>query len=174
MSRQPNPNQTDKQRKQAEYMREWYAKRKAATPHFCTECGKPIEGRADKKQCSSLCKGRARAKSEARIAWKQEHQSRYNRYWRAMREFGLTEEQLVAMYEAQNGHCAICGREAALLTETPGDRSAEQTICIDHNHSTGKVRGILCGKCNRAIGMLNEDIGLLRSAIAYLESHSPE
>jgi len=178
MSRPPNPNQTDKQRKQAEYMREWYAKRKAATPHFCTECGEPIEGRSDKRQCSPLCKGRARAKTPTRKAWKEQSQTRYNRYWRAMREFGLTEEALQGMYDRQQGCCAICGRPGRLLLNTRmkelGFAKASEVLCIDHDHATGKVWALLCGKCNRAIGLLDDDIRLLQSAIDYIRQHRSE
>lgn len=46
----------------------------------------------------------------------------------------------------------------------------EQMVgCIDHDHKTGKIRGLLCGFCNKAIGLLKENINILRNAIHYLE-----
>lgn len=65
-----------------------------------------------------------------------------------------------AMYEAQNRACAICG--------TP--REALELV-IDHNHKTGKVRGLLCVSCNTGIGHLKDSPDVLDAAIAYLEEH---
>ena len=70
--------------------------------------------------------------------------------------YGLTLENYDAMLEKQNGVCAICSQK------TPGN------LHIDHNHQTNEVRGLLCGKCNRAIGLLNDDVSLFTKAITYL------
>ncbi len=59
------------------------------------------------------------------------------------------------MFAAQEGACAICHR-----TDRP--------LNIDHCHDSGKVRGLLCGPCNRGIGFLEDDVTLLQSAIDYL------
>jgi hypothetical protein len=47
--------------------------------------------------------------------------------------------------------------------------SKTQDLCIDHDHKTGEVRGILCGKCNRAIGLFSDESNLLVKAIEYLK-----
>lgn len=62
----------------------------------------------------------------------------------------------------QDNKCAICGDK---LKAGVGGRS------IDHCHSTGKVRGILCMKCNTTLGMYKENIKTLKSMITYLEIH---
>ena len=54
-----------------------------------------------------------------------------------------------------DGTCAICGRN--------------QKLEVDHNHATGRVRGVLCSRCNGALGQFLDDIGMLKRAIAYLE-----
>jgi hypothetical protein len=74
-----------------------------------------------------------------------------------MKKYGLTPEDFGAMMKAQGGMCAIC-------KTAPGAH-------IDHDHSTGKIRGILCINCNQGIGKLLDDIATLESAIQYLRGH---
>ena len=64
------------------------------------------------------------------------------------------------MVMTQDGRCAICER----LPE-------DEVLRVDHDHSTGKIRGLLCRHCNLALGNMKGDISLLRKAIAYLEKH---
>jgi len=78
-----------------------------------------------------------------------------------LREFGLTIEDYSNMAKDQDGKCAICGSAI-------GD-SAGRRLYVDHNHSTGKVRGLLCSSCNFGIGNFKDSVELLRSAIKYLE-----
>jgi hypothetical protein len=61
----------------------------------------------------------------------------------------------------QNGVCEICKRTC----------SSGKRLAIDHNHSTGKIRGLLCGKCNCGLGMFLDSFELLESASRYLKSH---
>jgi len=81
----------------------------------------------------------------------------------------LTKDQYDAMIEAQNNKCAICNQ-----TETCKDPSNDcvRRLSIDHNHTTGEVRELLCHSCNSGIGKFKEDIELLRAAIAYIEKHN--
>ena len=65
------------------------------------------------------------------------------------------------MAVAQNGKCAICGYE--FLKGKP------QNCHIDHNHTTGKIRGLLCAKCNLLLGCANDNIPTLYKAIDYLK-----
>lgn len=73
-----------------------------------------------------------------------------------IREHGLTPTEYDAMLDRQGGVCAICRR--------PMDR-----ICIDHDHRTGRVRGLLCHNCNVALGHFRDSPGLLYASIAYLQ-----
>lgn len=86
-----------------------------------------------------------------------------NRVYRAnadmVRKYGITLEDYNRMLEAQGGHCAICPR-------VPGTKR----LPVDHNHDTGAVRGILCDRCNRAIGLLGDSTDLLESALNYLRN----
>lgn len=71
-------------------------------------------------------------------------------------KYGLSYEDYLVILEKQNNKCAICG-------VTPTRR-----LDVDHNHETGKVRGLLCPKCNRALGSFNDNIVYLSRAIEYL------
>lgn len=79
------------------------------------------------------------------------------------RKYGLTLEQWEEMAEKQNYKCAICQEE-----ET-GKR-----LSVDHCHTTGKIRQLLCQTCNMGIGAFKEKPELFHSALAYMEKHRGE
>lgn len=71
--------------------------------------------------------------------------------------YDLSVEQYKAMVTAQNNKCAICNKEPK-----------NSRLCVDHSHSTEEIRGLLCHKCNRAIGLLEENKDNFLRAITYL------
>ena len=73
-----------------------------------------------------------------------------------VKKYGITWEDYKQMYVEQTGECLICDKKY--------DR-----LCIDHNHSSGYIRGLICRKCNSGLGQLNDDIRLLRKAVQYME-----
>ena len=77
-----------------------------------------------------------------------------------MKRYGISNAEYDEMYSTQDGKCAICGRHQSELS---------QRLCIDHCHETGFVRGLLCKKCNSAIGLFSDNLKLLQNAIKYLE-----
>ena len=77
-------------------------------------------------------------------------------------KFGITLEDFDRMVESQNGLCAICGGENVQI------RGRVVALAVDHNHKTGKVRGLLCNGCNTSLGRF-KDIPMLKKAIKYLE-----
>ena len=83
--------------------------------------------------------------------------------------FGITIEQYEAMEKAQKNLCAICDREETSINHSSKKRSR---LSIDHCHITNKVRGLLCGNCNRTLGLMRDSIELLENAIKYLKKHS--
>lgn len=85
----------------------------------------------------------------------------WNRKNNLKRNYGITYGDVEAQLEAQGGVCAICG------SSEPNARW--DSFAVDHDHETGELRGLLCGKCNTGIGQFNDDISRLRSAIAYLQ-----
>lgn len=77
-----------------------------------------------------------------------------------LRRYGITHAQYENMYRKQGGKCKIC-REPVNV--------AGRRLAVDHCHNTGKVRGLLCNKCNSGIGWFRDDPALLRRAAGYLE-----
>jgi hypothetical protein len=76
-----------------------------------------------------------------------------------MRRYGLTLEQYEAMRLRQGGRCAICGRVPV------------RRLHVDHDHRTGRVRGLLCQNCNTAIGKLGENLVTMARAMFYLRQY---
>ncbi len=75
----------------------------------------------------------------------------------ARRKWNLTEEEYTTLINRSQGLCEVCN--------TPmGDKR-----CIDHNHSTGEIRGVLCNKCNTALGLVGDNTTTLTKLIQYLE-----
>jgi len=64
------------------------------------------------------------------------------------------------LYEKQMGKCAICGADQNNLSKS---------LCLDHNHKDGTIRGLLCQNCNLALGLFQDDIEILNKAINYLK-----
>lgn len=80
------------------------------------------------------------------------------------RKYGITIEQYTAMHDKQSGLCAICSRP-----ETAVIRGRPISLAVDHCHTTGAVRRLLCSKCNLGIGSFSHDRDLLAKAIKYLD-----
>ena len=84
------------------------------------------------------------------------------------RIYKISNEQYNKILLEQNGVCSICGfPETATISKT--DKRIKD-LAVDHCHKTGKVRGLLCRRCNKGIGLFQEDIDLLASATSYLEN----
>lgn len=80
--------------------------------------------------------------------------------WKAMikKKYGLTPEQYNTMLCKQNYACNICRKP-----------TSRKKLAVDHNHKTGKVRGLLCVKCNTLLGFVYDDINILKRAIKHLK-----
>lgn len=81
---------------------------------------------------------------------------------------GITYPDFQAMHAAQEGLCAICRRAEA----TKGKYGVPRTLAVDHCHKTGKVRELLCFRCNQLLGYSLDNIQTLRNAVDYLERHA--
>lgn len=79
----------------------------------------------------------------------------YNRVHHLDITYGLSLEDWHELLDKQNGVCAICGESF-------------DKLCVDHDHKTGQVRGLLCDKCNKGLGQFNDDVNKLARAIQYL------
>lgn len=79
-------------------------------------------------------------------------------------KYGITIDQYNEMLSINNGGCYVCGK-------IPKNTTAWDRLCIDHNHITGKTRGLLCHSCNRSLGLLGDNIDRLKNIIIYLEKY---
>lgn len=85
-----------------------------------------------------------------------ELRQRQNRH--LIRSFGMTIEEYEDLLERQNYVCAICKRPP----------SPNKKLAVDHRHRHDMIRGLLCGNCNRGLGMFKDDIAVLKNAVTYL------
>lgn len=88
------------------------------------------------------------------------------RYW-LMFKYGLTLEQYAKMLEEQGGVCKICEKPESYIDVRFGKI---RPLVVDHCHTTGKVRGLLCNNCNTGLGQVADNIQWFEKAIAYLEN----
>lgn len=80
-----------------------------------------------------------------------------------LKKYDMSIEAYNLMWCLQRGKCAICKKP-----ETRSRNGRAMSMPVDHCHSTGGVRGLVCHRCNSAIGLLNDDTSILKSAITYL------
>lgn len=128
----------------------------------CRECRKVKlsaefhRNRHDRTGLTAYCKPCARIRNNR---WQASPQGKARiRINRRYRNFGLTEEAFRKLLASQNGRCAIC------KCNTPGS----QSWGVDHDHKTGKVRGILCAGCNLALGGFKDDRSIILAAADYI------
>ena len=88
-------------------------------------------------------------------AWYERNKLRIRDDW-YKRTYGIDSEGYMKLHDKQGGKCGICRKVAST------------TLSVDHDHKTGKIRGLLCRGCNFAIGLMKDDVGILRRAIGYL------
>jgi hypothetical protein len=147
----------------------------------CTRCGlsKPLDlfpaHRSSKNGIEGTCKS---CKVAVATAWRKANRQRYNEQRKAKRasepinskrarerretlltKYGLTAEQYEAMVQKQGGRCLIC------------QNLARHRLCVDHDHDTGEVRGLLCRHCNSGLGHFKDDEHLILVAMKYLERY---
>ena len=82
-----------------------------------------------------------------------------------LRKYGLTLDDYNELLESQGGGCAICGKHGV---RAESYWSEERLLAVDHNHVTGRVRGLLCDSCNRGMGLLKDSEQILARAAKYL------
>jgi hypothetical protein len=129
--------------------------------YYCKKSG--VRHTASCKACYQLKRRGYQIAYASRVG----NQKRRNRYCPEKRSedlvksYGLTLDKYNQIVKVQGGGCAICGSKQA-KTKRNG------RFCIDHNHVTGEVRGLLCAPCNRGIGLLGDNPDTLKLAAEYL------
>lgn len=119
---------------------------------LCADCG------VRERQYGSYCKpcNNARSKDYQR-------NNPERRIRRSVKEYGLDLQEVLDYYNQHDGFCDICNCP-------PEDRDSKGRLCIDHDHETGKFRGLICRKCNLALGNMDDNAAWLRQAAEYLEN----
>lgn len=131
----------------------------------CTVCGKT-------KPVSDFHL-RSKTQPWPKSACKECHRSRARQYWKnkplskeeqkeknLQRSFGIGLKEYNQMLQEQNNSCAICGKNADSLS---------RSLAVDHDHTSGKIRGLLCMYCNTALGKFEDNKTNLLNAVSYLE-----
>lgn len=124
----------------------------------CGTCAK-----AFKTQVRTIARGGGRfcsKKCNPSYAPKEPAASKNRRY--NLKRYGLTPAEYAGMFAAQGGVCKVC-------SEPPRGEGRFGRLVVDHDHASGRVRGLLCSSCNRGIGWLRDSVPLLRKAVEYLE-----
>lgn len=124
---------------------------------------------AERKRAAS----RARvAKYRARLAAEEPDKAKAMRRKHALKRlYGMAVEEVETLLASQGNACRICGEEVLLVN---GQRNEKQTSVVDHCHKTGKVRGILCLRCNMGLGSFRDNPTFLAAAIRYIKENSLE
>ena len=156
--------------------------------NICKECtSAQITWYSQNKELSKM---RAKKYREEHLEWAKmvdaKHHSRYN--WREkfpdkakdlavktarnrrFKNHGLTKELYDAMLAAQSGLCAVCDEVPKTSSVRAGANKYDDFV-VDHDHVTGKVRGLVCTNCNVALGMIRDNPETARKLAKYLESH---
>lgn len=74
-------------------------------------------------------------------------------------KYGISKDEYLNLFIIQDNKCAICGND---ITDN---------ACVDHNHKTGKIRGLLCQRCNLLLGLAKDNVEILKKSIIYLENN---
>jgi hypothetical protein len=130
----------------------------------CTKCleEKPatteffFSRKEGKLKLQSHCKVCVNLNLSKRIRKKQNPE--YARNYHLVQKYGITQEDYEEMLKVQSGVCAVC-------------KDGNRKLVVDHCHTTGKIRGLLCHHCNVSLGLFNDNIETLQEAIRYLSWH---
>jgi hypothetical protein len=107
------------------------------------------------------CKACVRERGKTRYTTSLSRKNNYVRY-------GLTIEDVQAMFEQQRGLCACCGNPETSIVQRTGKI---KMLHIDHDHTTGKVRGLLCQDCNMSLGHLQDSSQRIQLLLDYAKAH---
>lgn len=129
----------------------------------CAKCRevKPLTDYPERTK--GYCRPCKRSYSRELYDRNREYRRRYSYEAAIQRLYGITLEEREAIWEAQGRRCKIC--------HSTGE-GQKRRMHVDHDHDTGKIRGLLCHPCNIMLGGAKDSIEVLEKAIAYLRSHA--
>ena len=126
----------------------------------------------DNERASKICKNAECNNVVARPYW-----DKTDKYWRyhhtcsscmaTKQKYGLTSPERNKILTSQGGRCRVCDSQISFMGNKTGAVSEKHAV-IDHDHESGRIRGIICGRCNIILGKVNDDASLLMRLISYL------
>lgn len=135
------------------------------TPKDCMRCGTV-------KPANEMSRGHRGLCRDCWNTWQREYRAKrkaeghdVNRATELRARYGMTLTQYAELLASQNGCCAICASTEAMVNPT----KRKYSLAVDHDESTGRVRGILCTNCNQGLGKFKHDVKLFAAAIEYLQ-----
>ena len=125
----------------------------------CTDCSCVCFSRLKEPRCRPCSlKNRMKGKLSKR---------EYQRQWTMLKKYNLNLLDFETLWLAFKGKCGICNRDLTIPANTQGQQLS--AACIDHNHTTGNLRGLLCNGCNKGIGLLKDNKEIVYLAYKWLE-----
>lgn len=129
--------------------------------------------KGDERSCRPCTRRTYRQRPEVKEAERQRSRdknpnARANSYYKY--RYGITRDEIDAMIEAQGSLCAVCRRPESQVVPKSGK---PRRLQVDHDHRTGKPRGMVCQFCNMVLGHVDDSTEHLQAFIAYLERHTP-
>jgi hypothetical protein len=127
----------------------------------CPSCGETNKPKATNK--GYLCKP---CSSERAKQWYKNNPEQY--FFNQLKaRYGISKTDYLNMIEQQDNKCAICNKPETV--ENHWNKGTAKRLCVDHDHKTGLIRGLLCYRCNTTLGKMEDDTELLKNMIQYLE-----
>lgn len=135
------------------------------TERRCPQCGvtKPLSDFYGRKKLSGWCKSCDRQRSKSYY-----HAHRHEQYL-AHRRWVEQNPHIVKAHKAQSAYGIKADEYERLMSQSCAVCGSTESLCIDHNHTTGLVRGVLCDACNKAIGFMSDNPTRLAAAARYLK-----
>jgi hypothetical protein len=126
----------------------------------CTKCLAPVMKFASKSRRCQKCRTAAHRDYCKRVDYGKKRYTKLapqERERHLIRKYGVTQADYDRIFQDQGGKCAIC------------EKTQDRAFDVDHDHISGRVRGLLCTNCNRMVGHAHDDAARLRKAAEYLE-----
>ena len=125
--------------------------------HYCLECSAKLTEREKRAIVTRL--------------WRQNNKERHDarhKDYNLQRTYGVSLDDYNAMLKKQNSVCAVCGEASTIVRKSDGRL---HSLCVDHDHETGKVRALLCVRCNTLLELIEQNPRRLAALKKYLEQH---
>lgn len=146
------------------------AREQAARRRTCVICGEWFDAIRSAQTCSTTCRNQLPEVRARRQAINRRYYANLEpaaRLSRTLRAYRLSDTEYRALLASQGGGCAICGSPPE-----PGSGPSTKRLHVDHDHESGKVRGLLCTRCNPGLGYFGDSPERLRAAADYIEAHA--